>query len=71
MCIHVAFKLIQARLTSVTHILSSTYRNFHVWNESYFQRPDLPEGYGGWQAHDATPQEVSEGKTIQMTSLAR
>ena len=37
-------------------------RNFHVWNESYFQRPDLPEGYGGWQAHDATPQEVSEGE---------
>ncbi len=24
-------------------------------------RPDLPAGYGGWQAFDATPQEVSEG----------
>ncbi|KAK6982720.1 protein-glutamine gamma-glutamyltransferase K [Biomphalaria glabrata] len=35
--------------------------NYHVWNESYFKRPDLPEGYDGWQAHDATPQEVSEG----------
>ncbi|XP_064634743.1 protein-glutamine gamma-glutamyltransferase K-like [Lineus longissimus] len=35
--------------------------NFHVWNESWFKRPDLPEGYDGWQAHDATPQESSEG----------
>lgn len=35
--------------------------NFHVWNESWFRRLDLPEGYDGWQAHDATPQEVSEG----------
>jgi hypothetical protein len=39
-------------------------RNFHVWNESYFTRPDLPFGYDGWQAHDATPQETSEGKTL-------
>jgi hypothetical protein len=37
--------------------------NFHVWNESWFKRPDLPAGYGGWQAHDATPQESSEGKS--------
>lgn len=35
--------------------------NFHVWNESWFRRLDLPDGYDGWQAHDATPQEVSEG----------
>ncbi|GFO25455.1 protein-glutamine gamma-glutamyltransferase k [Plakobranchus ocellatus] len=35
--------------------------NFHVWNESYFRRLDLPQGYDGWQAHDATPQETSEG----------
>ncbi|XP_062606397.1 protein-glutamine gamma-glutamyltransferase K-like [Saccostrea cucullata] len=35
--------------------------NFHVWNESWFRRLDLPEGYDGWQAHDATPQEASEG----------
>ncbi|XP_076448843.1 protein-glutamine gamma-glutamyltransferase K-like isoform X2 [Babylonia areolata] len=35
--------------------------NFHVWNESWFRRQDLPEGYDGWQAHDATPQELSEG----------
>ncbi|XP_068700415.1 protein-glutamine gamma-glutamyltransferase K-like isoform X2 [Montipora foliosa] len=35
--------------------------NFHVWNESWFKRPDLPEGHDGWQAHDATPQETSGG----------
>jgi len=37
------------------------FRNFHVWNESWFKRPDLPAGHDGWQAHDATPQETSEG----------
>ena len=36
-------------------------RNFHVWNESWFKRPDLPEGHDGWQAFDATPQVDSEG----------
>ncbi|XP_059141210.1 hemocyte protein-glutamine gamma-glutamyltransferase-like [Physella acuta] len=35
--------------------------NFHVWNEAWMSRPDLPEGYGGWQAFDATPQETSDG----------
>ncbi|XP_063239972.1 annulin [Bacillus rossius redtenbacheri] len=36
--------------------------NFHVWNEVWMDRPDLlPAGaYGGWQAIDATPQEISE-----------
>lgn len=24
-------------------------------------RPDLPPGYGGWQAVDSTPQETSQG----------
>ncbi|XP_078687728.1 coagulation factor XIII A chain-like isoform X1 [Branchiostoma floridae x Branchiostoma belcheri] len=37
--------------------------NFHVWNEAWMARPDLPEGYGGWQALDATPQELSDGKS--------
>ena len=32
-----------------------------MWNEPFSRRPDLPEGYDGWQAHDATPQEASEG----------
>jgi len=35
--------------------------NFHVWNEVWMARPDLPQGYGGWQAIDATPQEASDG----------
>lgn len=34
-------------------------RNFHVWNEAWMSRPDLPYGFGGWQALDATPQEES------------
>ncbi|XP_066948168.1 hemocyte protein-glutamine gamma-glutamyltransferase-like isoform X1 [Macrobrachium rosenbergii] len=36
--------------------------NFHVWNDVWMARPDLPPGYGGWQAIDATPQEESEHK---------
>ncbi|XP_073678833.1 protein-glutamine gamma-glutamyltransferase K-like [Garra rufa] len=35
--------------------------NFHVWNESWMARPDLPPGHGGWQVVDATPQETSQG----------
>ncbi|XP_052816725.1 hemocyte protein-glutamine gamma-glutamyltransferase-like isoform X2 [Mya arenaria] len=35
--------------------------NFHVWNDVWMARPDLPAGYGGWQAIDATPQEASDG----------
>ncbi|KAL4235095.1 Transglutaminase/protease-like ues [Mactra antiquata] len=35
--------------------------NFHVWNDIWMARPDLPEGYNGWQAIDATPQETSDG----------
>ena len=40
-----------------------------MWNESWFKRPDLPHGHDGWQAHDATPQETSEGKTLQPRKL--
>ena len=32
-----------------------------MWNEAWMARPDLPKGYGGWQAVDSTPQEVSLG----------
>ncbi|XP_017761962.1 PREDICTED: hemocyte protein-glutamine gamma-glutamyltransferase-like, partial [Eufriesea mexicana] len=35
--------------------------NYHVWNDVWMARPDLPAGYGGWQAIDSTPQEPSEG----------
>ncbi|KAG7205076.1 hypothetical protein KM043_005453 [Ampulex compressa] len=34
--------------------------NYHVWNDAWMARPDLPKGYGGWQAIDATPQERSD-----------
>ncbi|CAK9297583.1 unnamed protein product [Gordionus sp. m RMFG-2023] len=34
--------------------------NYHVWNECWMTRPDLPSGYGGWQLLDSTPQEISE-----------
>uniref|UniRef100_A0A8C5KV92 Protein-glutamine gamma-glutamyltransferase 5 n=1 Tax=Jaculus jaculus TaxID=51337 RepID=A0A8C5KV92_JACJA len=36
-----------------------TVWNFHVWNECWMARKDLPPGYGGWQVLDATPQETS------------
>lgn len=35
--------------------------NFHVWSDAWMARPDLPPGFGGWQAIDATPQERSMG----------
>jgi len=37
-------------------------RNFHVWNDVWMSRKDLPFGNDGWQAIDATPQETSGGK---------
>ncbi|XP_077993726.1 protein-glutamine gamma-glutamyltransferase K-like [Glandiceps talaboti] len=40
---------------------SDSVWNYHVWNDCWMARPDLPSGYGGWQAVDATPQERSEG----------
>lgn len=56
--------------------------NFHVWNEVWMKRPDLSKGgeYDGWQAIDATPQEMSGGifscgpasvKAIKAGELAR
>ena len=38
--------------------------NYHVWNDVWMARPDLPKGYGGWQAIDATPQETSDGEIL-------
>ncbi|XP_074092367.1 protein-glutamine gamma-glutamyltransferase Z [Macrotis lagotis] len=35
--------------------------NFHVWNECWMARKDLPPGYDGWQVLDPTPQETSRG----------
>ena len=36
--------------------------NYHVWTDIWMARPDLPKGYGGWQACDATPQETSDSE---------
>ncbi len=44
------------------HLNVDSVWNFHVWNEVWMGRPDLPSGYGGWQVIDATPQETSDGK---------
>ena len=39
---------------------STMHRNFHVWNELWTKRKDLPTvTYDGWQAIDSTPQETS------------
>ncbi|KAK0181356.1 hypothetical protein PV327_003648 [Microctonus hyperodae] len=40
---------------------SDSIWNYHVWNDVWMARPDLPKGYGGWQAIDGTPQETSDG----------
>lgn len=40
---------------------SDSVWNFHVWNDCWMARLDLPPGMGGWQAVDATPQETSQG----------
>uniref|UniRef100_UPI00358F213A protein-glutamine gamma-glutamyltransferase K-like n=1 Tax=Myxine glutinosa TaxID=7769 RepID=UPI00358F213A len=45
----------------VEDMKSDSVWNFHVWNDCWMKRPDLPDGYGGWQAIDATPQETSAG----------
>ncbi|XP_017678121.1 PREDICTED: erythrocyte membrane protein band 4.2-like [Lepidothrix coronata] len=37
---------------------------FHVWNECWMARADLPPQYSGWQALDATCQEKSEGRSF-------
>ncbi|XP_013382446.1 hemocyte protein-glutamine gamma-glutamyltransferase isoform X2 [Lingula anatina] len=40
---------------------SDSLWNFHVWNDVWMCRPKLPPGHDGWQAIDATPQELSDG----------
>ncbi|NP_001124381.1 protein-glutamine gamma-glutamyltransferase 4 [Pan troglodytes] len=46
------------KITNMTH---DSVWNFHVWTDAWMKRPDLPKGYDGWQAVDATPQERSQG----------
>ena len=49
-------------LTFGSNIKDSIW-NFHVWNEAWMTRDDLPDpSYNGWQIIDATPQEESEGR---------
>ena len=48
---------------SIFESLDSVW-NFHVWAEIWLSRNDLPDGYGGWQAIDPTPQEMAEGSSI-------
>ncbi|XP_057219392.1 protein-glutamine gamma-glutamyltransferase K-like [Triplophysa rosa] len=45
----------------IKHLNKDSIWNFHVWNECWMTRPDLPAGFGGWQVVDATPQETSQG----------
>ncbi|XP_059915075.1 protein-glutamine gamma-glutamyltransferase K [Gadus macrocephalus] len=45
----------------INHLNKDSVWNFHVWNDCWMARPDLPPGHGGWQAVDSTPQETSQG----------
>ncbi|XP_041094577.1 protein-glutamine gamma-glutamyltransferase K-like isoform X2 [Polyodon spathula] len=45
----------------LTHLNQDSVWNYHVWNDCWMARPDLPPGLGGWQAVDATPQQTSQG----------
>ncbi|KAK2907605.1 protein-glutamine gamma-glutamyltransferase K-like isoform X2 [Channa argus] len=48
-------------MESIEGLNTDSVWNFHVWNDCWMARPDLPPGNGGWQAVDATPQETSQG----------
>ncbi|KAG7243739.1 hypothetical protein INR49_010114 [Caranx melampygus] len=48
-------------LEPIEHLNTDSIWNFHVWNDCWMARPDLPPGYGGWQTVDSTPQETSQG----------
>ncbi|KAL6468100.1 hypothetical protein MHYP_G00237770 [Metynnis hypsauchen] len=45
----------------INYLNSDSVWNFHVWNDCWMARPDLPPGMGGWQVVDSTPQETSQG----------
>ncbi|KAM3865704.1 protein-glutamine gamma-glutamyltransferase K-like [Diretmus argenteus] len=48
-------------METIDYLNSDSVWNFHVWNDCWMARPDLPAGNGGWQAVDSTPQETSQG----------
>ncbi|XP_069567456.1 protein-glutamine gamma-glutamyltransferase K [Brachyistius frenatus] len=52
---------LDADMEPIDKLNSDSVWNFHVWNDCWMARPDLPPGYGGWQALDSTPQETSQG----------
>ncbi|RWS03058.1 hemocyte protein-glutamine gamma-glutamyltransferase-like isoform X3, partial [Dinothrombium tinctorium] len=43
------------------YLTNDSLWNFHVWNEVWMKRSDLPNGYDGWQVVDGTPQERMGG----------
>ncbi|XP_058619778.1 protein-glutamine gamma-glutamyltransferase K-like [Onychostoma macrolepis] len=43
------------------HMNRDSIWNYHVWNEAWMTRSDLPSGFGGWQVLDSTPQLTSQG----------
>jgi len=45
--------------------------NFHSWTETWMARPDLPHGFGGWQAVDATPMEASRRGPSSIEAVRR
>lgn len=52
------------------HSFVNNFRNYHVWVDAWMTRPDLRGNYGGWQALDATPQEVSSQSGTMVTGPA-
>ncbi|XP_057175523.1 protein-glutamine gamma-glutamyltransferase K-like [Triplophysa rosa] len=45
----------------IDHLNRDSVWNYHVWNEAWMTRSDLPCGFGGWQVVDSTPQLTSNG----------
>lgn len=44
--------------------------NFHVWNEVWMNRPDLPKGYGGWQSIDGALQAFIDSNDLFLILLS-
>uniref|UniRef100_A0A673HG86 Protein-glutamine gamma-glutamyltransferase K n=1 Tax=Sinocyclocheilus rhinocerous TaxID=307959 RepID=A0A673HG86_9TELE len=44
----------------IEHLNRYPVWNYHVWNEAWMTRSDLPSGFGGWQVVDSTPQLTSQ-----------
>lgn len=43
--------------------------SYHVWNDIWMQRPDLPAGYGDWQVLDVTPKPKSDDNSLSQFSF--